>query len=92
MTKTMRVLSDLLDGKRLSATDLSRRYGVANPSATIHDIRKMGYPVYLNQSMNSRGQVEQRYRIGAPSRAVIAAGYRALGSGYGLNNSSSWID
>jgi len=39
-----------------------------------------GHAVYLNTgTKDNRGRVRaSRYRIGAPSKAVVAAGYKAL--------------
>jgi hypothetical protein len=39
-----------------------------------------GYPIYLNEgSKDDRGRVRaSRYRLGSPTRAVVAAGYRAM--------------
>ena len=42
-----------------------------------------GYPVYLNKRVSSfdGNQTYNKYRLGTPTRAVIAAGYRALAQG-----------
>jgi len=39
-----------------------------------------GYSVYLNRRTNSFGDTYSKYRLGTPSRAVVAAGYQALAS------------
>jgi hypothetical protein len=39
-----------------------------------------GVPIYANTRTDTKGRVKTKYRIGAPSRAVIAAGYKALAS------------
>jgi hypothetical protein len=81
MTKQARVTEALLNGEQLTAKQISARFGVANPTATISDIRFSGIPVYANQRKNSKGEVVTRYRVGKASRRVVAAGYRALAAG-----------
>tara|TARA_R110000868_G_scaffold28283_4_gene106364 strand:- start:4250 stop:4504 length:255 start_codon:yes stop_codon:yes gene_type:complete len=80
-TKQNRLLEALQKGEQLTAKQISVRFGIANPTATISDIRFSGFPVYANKRTNKLGQTFTKYRLGTPSRAVIAAGYRALSLG-----------
>jgi predicted ArsR family transcriptional regulator len=77
-TKQSRVLEALQSGEQLTAKQIKARFGVANPTATISDIRFAGFAVYANQHKDTKGRVTTKYRLGRPSREVIAAGYRAL--------------
>lgn len=81
MTKQARVTEALLAGEALTAKQITARFGVANPTATISDIRFAGVPVYANTTKNSKGQTVTRYRVGKASSRVVAAGYRALSMG-----------
>lgn len=81
MTKTDKVLEALVDGQELTAAQISSRWGVGNPGSLIQSLRFRGYSVYLNTHTDSKGRVTRKYRLGTPSKAVIAAGYRALASG-----------
>ena len=79
MTKTERVLKALRMGEELTSKQIKARFGVANPAALIDSLRRnVGVAVYSNPRTNSKGETRNFYRIGSPSRAVIAAGYRAL--------------
>lgn len=78
VTKQDRVLSALRNGEELTGKQISARFGVGNPRATVSALRMKGFPVYLNEHVDSKGRVTQKYRLGTASRAVIAAGYRAL--------------
>lgn len=71
----------VLRGEELTAKQIAARYNVANPYNTVYTLRMEGYPIYLNQHMDSKGRVTQKYRHGAPSRKLIAAGYKALAAG-----------
>lgn len=81
MTKQARVTEALLNGEQLTAKQIAARFGVANPTATISDIRFSGVPVYANTRKNSKGTSVTKYRVGKASRAIVAAGYRAMASG-----------
>jgi hypothetical protein len=78
-TKTQRLLDALQNGEQLTSKQISARFGIANPTATVSDLRlRQGYAVYANQRTDTKGRVTTKYRIGAPRRSVVAAGYRAL--------------
>ncbi len=79
-TKQSRVLEALQSGEQLTAKQIGARFGVKNPTATISNIRLSGFAVYANQHTDTKGRVTTKYRLGTPSRAVIAAGFRALGA------------
>ena len=80
MTKQARVLEALQKGEELTAAQIKARFGVKNPTATVSDLRYAGFAVYANQHTDTKGRVSTKYRLGTPSRAVIAAGFRALQS------------
>lgn len=81
-TKTEQLVKALKNGQELTARQISSRFGIANVTATIHYIRtKLGYAVYLNERKNSLGESYMKYRIGTPSKKVVAAGYKALSLG-----------
>jgi hypothetical protein len=83
MTKTEKVLNAFLEGNELSKGEIQNRFAVANPTAVVNYLRQNGYAIYLNKGgKDSRGRVRaSRYRLGAPSRQVVAAGYKALARG-----------
>ena len=78
MTKQSRLLEALKSGEKLTAAQIKARFGIANPTATVSDLRYSGYAIYGNQHTDSKGRVSTKYRLGTPSREVVAAGFRAL--------------
>lgn len=80
-TKSERLVTALKKGEQLTAAQIKQRFGIANPTATVSDLRYSGFVVYANQKRDSKGRVTTKYRIGTPTRALIAAGYRALAMG-----------
>jgi len=79
-TKTARVREAFLNGETLTAGQIRARFGVANPHNVVYSLRRQGYAIYLNKgTLGSRGRRKaDSYRLGTPSREVVAAGYRAL--------------
>ena len=81
VTKTAKVIAALESGVELTAKQIESRYNVANARAMISSLRMQGYPVYLNKRVSTyNGETYSKYRLGTPSRAVIAAGDQALAS------------
>jgi hypothetical protein len=78
MTKIERVLEALQNGEELTAKQIRARFGAGNPASVVQSLRFRGFPIYSNPKTNSKGEVKNFYRLGTPSRKVIAAGYRAL--------------
>ena len=78
-TKSQRLVEALQNGEELTAKQIKARFGIANPTATISDLRlRSGFAVYANERKDTKDRVTTKYRLGRPSRAVVAAGYRAL--------------
>jgi len=78
MTKTEKVLAALKNGEKLTAKQIESRFGVGNARATVSALRMQGFAIYSNPTTNSKGETKNFYRLGTPSREVVAAGYRAL--------------
>lgn len=71
----------VVNGEQLTAKQIANRYNVANPYDTVYTLRQEGYAIYLDQRTNSKGRTTNKYRHGAPTRQLVAAGYRAMASG-----------
>ena len=82
VTKQTALLEALKNGEELTAKQITARFGIANPTATVSDLRiRGGFAVYANKRTNKRGETFTKYRLGTPTRAVVAAGYRAMSLG-----------
>ena len=78
-TQTAKVAAALVNGAELTAKQISARYGVKNVRAVISQLRSEGFSIYLNKRVSSfDGESYMKYMIGTPTKAVIAAGYKAL--------------
>jgi len=81
VTKSSRLLEAFKAGEQLTAAQITHRFGVANPRATVSSLRFQGYAIYANEHKDSKGNLTTKYRIGNPRRSVVAAGYKALAAG-----------
>ena len=80
-TKTFKLFSALYAGEKLTPAQITKRFGIKNPTATISDIRYAGYAVYGNKRTAGNGVQVTEYAMGKPSRKIVAAGYKALSLG-----------
>lgn len=71
-----KILTFLRSGQTLTEAQAASMFGVKRVSARVAELRAAGYPVYSN--VNKSGKTA--YRLGRPSRAMIAAAYAAAGS------------
>jgi hypothetical protein len=81
MSVKSKVLSYLSkDGQynTLTAQKMQSFFGVANPSAVINDLRNDGNAIYLNSRINSNGEKVSFYRLGTPTKRMVAAGIAAI--------------
>lgn len=75
MTQNERIINYLSTGRTLTSAQARSRFGVRNLRARVNDLRNDGFCVYTNRNGNTVA-----YRMGTPSRAIVAAAYRQAGS------------
>jgi hypothetical protein len=80
-TKTFKLYSALQNGDRVTASQASKRFGIKNISAEVSRIRQSGFAVYANSRIAGNNVKVTEYRLGTPSRKLIAAGYKAMALG-----------
>ena len=72
------VLKTLQSGKQFTAGQMAGLFRSTEGSvaARITELRAQGYSIYSNTAKNGKTE----YRLGTPSRRMIAAAYAAVGS------------
>lgn len=75
MSQNERLVRWLSSGRTITARQARARFGIANLRARVNDLRNDGFCVYTNTT--SAGTT---YRMGTPSRAIVAAAYSKAGS------------
>ena len=78
--KVLAYLSKDSEYNTLTAQKMQSVFGVANPSAAINDLRNEGHAIYLNSRINSNGEKVSFYRLGTPTKRIVAAGIAAVRS------------
>ena len=69
-------------GRSLTAKQIAAQFGIASLGKVVSQLRlEDGLPIYSNTHTDTKGRVTQKFRLGTPSRKVIAAGYRAIANG-----------
>lgn len=80
MTKTAKLLTALEKGDALTAKQIKSRFGLVNPSEAVRSLRTEGYAIYANETKMSDGKVATKYRLGKPSRKMVAAAAKQFGA------------
>jgi Mn-dependent DtxR family transcriptional regulator len=79
-TRKEKLLQSFENGAEYTANQIASRFALVNPTAMITNLRKDGYAIYANQRTNRLGDTYTKYRLGVPTRQMIAAGYAVLGA------------
>ena len=84
-TQSSKLVFALEKGQELTAKQISARFNIANPTAVISNLRAEGHVIYTNTRKNHLGVPVSKYRIGKPTKRLVAAGLALLGvQGAGL--------
>lgn len=76
--KILKFLSKQGGYNTLTVAQARARFGIENVSARIDELRSEGHCIYTNTKTLSDGRRINYYRLGKPSRQVVAAGFAAL--------------
>jgi len=79
-SKVLAYLSKDSEHNTLTARKMQSVFGVANPSATINELRNEGHAIYLNTRINRNGDKVVFYRLGTPTKRMVAKGIAAIRS------------
>lgn len=78
MTKLVKLENHLNTGVELTAKQITSMFGFKNPHQAVRSLREKGVCVYSNPRTLNDGTRVVKYRVGTPSRAIVAAGMAAL--------------
>jgi len=80
MSRKGKLLNYLQKGNTVTAKQITGSFGLKNPHDAIFQLRNEGYCVYSNPAKLSDGTKTTKYRIGNPTRKMIATANAVLGS------------
>jgi hypothetical protein len=75
MSQNERLVRFLSTGRSITPAQARSRFGIRNLRARVNDLRNEGFCVYTNRNTETT-----TYRLGRPSRAIVAAAYQVAGS------------
>jgi hypothetical protein len=81
LSKTEKVRNLFATGKNVTWKSLRQTFDLRSPAAMVGKLRNEGMMIYENRGSNGVS-----YRVGTPSKAVIAAGQTALFGTQGYAN------
>lgn len=82
LTQKQKLRIAFFKGAQLTSKQIRSQYKIASPTKVISTLRlEDGLPIYANKHVDTKGRETTKFRLGTPSRAVIAAGYRAMALG-----------
>lgn len=78
MSVQTKVLNVLKSGRQFTAGQIAGLFGTTEDSVTarISELRSHGYAIYTNTTKNGK----TAYRLGKPSRRMVAMAYASAGS------------
>lgn len=79
-SKAKRILGAFKRGDEMTAKQIEATYKVSSGRGVIQSLRKQGYAIFMNKRTNQRGVTRNFYRLGTPTRKMVAAGFAALGN------------
>ncbi len=77
MTQHEKLIGFFKSGKEITPKQASGLFGVTNLSARVSELRGRGYSIYTNTTKNGK----TAYRMGTPSRRMVALAHAVGGSG-----------
>jgi predicted ArsR family transcriptional regulator len=64
----------------LTTAQIRSRFGVSNVGARIEELRSEGHCIYTNKKTLDSGKTITYYRLGKPSREMVAAAHAVFGA------------
>jgi hypothetical protein len=78
-TQKSKLAAAFARGAELTSKQIRSQFKIASPTKVISNLRlEDGLSIYANKRVDGSGRETIKFRLGTPSRAVIAAGYRAM--------------
>ena len=76
MTQHEKLIGFFKSGKEITQAQAQGLFQVTNLAARVSELRAEGYSIYTNKTKNGK----TAYRLGTPSRRMVALAYRLVGN------------
>lgn len=77
MSKLAKLEAYLNTGSAVTAKQIKSMFKLANPTAAVFELRRQGVCIYSNPATLYTGEKTTKYRVGTPSKAMVAAAFAA---------------
>jgi hypothetical protein len=80
MSKSALLVKNLQAGKEFTAKQIGASFGFVNPYRAVEALRQQGHCIYGNKRTLSTGEQVIKFRMGSPSKKMVAITNSVLGS------------
>jgi hypothetical protein len=80
MSKSALLVKNLQAGKEFTAKQIGASFGFVNPYRAVEALRQQGHCIYGNKRTLSTGEQVIKFRMGSPSKKMVAITNAVLGS------------
>lgn len=80
MNQKSRILNTLKEGKEYTAKQFQNYFQIASPTKVVSRLRRDGHAIYLNKRVDTKGRETSKYRLGTPSRRMVAVAVATAGA------------
>jgi predicted transcriptional regulator len=80
MSKHAKLLNHLQNGHEVTAKQIEGTFGIKSPSRAVQYLREQGNCVYANKTTLADGTETTKYRIGKPSKRMVALANQVFGA------------
>jgi hypothetical protein len=80
MSKHKNLLNHLQNGHQVTAKQITGTFGIKNASRAVNYLREQGHCIYANKVVLSDGTDGTKFRIGKPSRNMVALAQSVMGA------------
>lgn len=80
MSRQAKLLKYLEAGNTVTPRQIEGSFGLKNPHGAIYNLRNEGHCIYSNSAKLADGTETTKYRIGTPTKRMVAVAARVAGS------------
>lgn len=80
MSKQDKLLASFQNGNELTAKQISSQFGIKDAYSAVRNLREAGHCIYGNSSKLYTGETTTKFRMGTPSKRMVALAARIVGA------------
>lgn len=80
LSKQEKLLAAFQNGNEFTAKQIASSFGLKDPYSAIRNLREAGHCIYGNAATLYTGEQTTKFRLGTPSRRMVAIASRMVGA------------